>query len=937
MSFDPGRLAALGRTLLESMVDGVYGIDPEGRCTFMNRAGARMLGWEPEDVLGRHLHQLIHHTRADGAPYPAAECPIHRALHGGEGARSEDEVLWRSDGTPFPVQYTASPIVEDGAITGALVVFTDITARKQSERRMLVQHDVSRAMAEAADLHDAHHRILQAIGEDLGWEAGALWTVRRRRGVLRCAATWNAPHAQCCDFDKVSREMIFGHNSGLQGRVWAEGKPVWIPDIAAESQFPPVRLSALPGLHGMFAFPVRSGRKIIGVLEFYSREIRQPDPDLLRTVGTLGNQIGEFFERAWSEEELRVRDRAVASSHAGIVITDALAPGNPIVYVNPAFERLTGYSAAEALGKGWDFLQGPDTDPESLSELRETVDRERDCNVVLLHYRKDGAVFWNDFTISPVPDDSGRVAHFVGQMNDITERKQFEEDLKRAKEAAEVASRAKSQFLANMSHELRTPLNAIIGYSEMLQEQVEEAGLDDVRADLEKIHAAGRHLLSLINDILDLSKIEAGKMDLYIETFDVKPMVEEVTATIQPLIENNRNRLTVRCPDDLPRMRTDLTKLRQSLFNLLSNAAKFTEQGEIELTVAAAGVNGRAWVSFQVRDTGIGMSPQQMGRLFEPFTQASEGNSRKFGGTGLGLAITRRFCRMMGGDIEVESRAGAGSAFTIRLPAAASAEAGADAPPEQQAQPENGATVLVIDDDPAARDLMKRFLAREGLRAVAAESGEAGLRLARELRPALITLDVMMPHMDGWAVLSALKADPATAAIPVIMVTIVDNRNLGYTLGASDYMTKPVGRDHLRAVLDKYRCPAPPCRVLLVEDDAATRELTRSMLTREGWTVEEAADGAAALDHLSRSLPNLILLDLMMPRMDGFDFIQALQQREPWRRIPIVVITARDLTPEERRRLSGYVERILLKSAYTRDELLAKVRELVAACLPPAA
>ena len=326
-----------------------------------------------------------------------------------------------------------------------------------------------------------------------------------------------------------------------------------------------------------------------------------------------------------------------------------------------------------------------------------------------------------------------------------------------------------------------------------------------------------------------------------------------------------------------------------------------------------------------------------MGRLFEPFTQASEGNSRKFGGTGLGLAITRRFCRMMGGDIEVESRAGAGSAFTIRLPAAASAEAGADAPPEQQAQPENGATVLVIDDDPAARDLMKRFLAREGLRAVAAESGEAGLRLARELRPALITLDVMMPHMDGWAVLSALKADPATAAIPVIMVTIVDNRNLGYTLGASDYMTKPVGRDHLRAVLDKYRCPAPPCRVLLVEDDAATRELTRSMLTREGWTVEEAADGAAALDHLSRSLPNLILLDLMMPRMDGFDFIQALQQREPWRRIPIVVITARDLTPEERRRLSGYVERILLKSAYTRDELLAKVRELVAACLPPAA
>ncbi|HWQ54630.1 MAG TPA: response regulator [Bryobacteraceae bacterium] len=935
MSCDPERLAALGRTLLESLVDGVYGVDLEGRCTFLNRAGARLLGYEPEQVLGRNLHQLVHHTRVDGSPYPERECLVYQTFRTGEGARSDDEVLWRSDGTALSVQYTASPIMNQGKATGALVVFTDITARKQAERRMLVQHDVSRAMAEAANLDEARERILQAIGEDLGWEVGALWTVHRRRGVLRCTATWQSPTAGCCDFDKVSREMIFGRNSGLQGRVWAEGKPVWIPDITAESEFPPVRLSALAEVHGMFAFPVRSGRKIIGVIEFYSREIRRPDPDLLRTVGTLGNQIGEFIERAWSEEELRVRDRAIASSHAGIVITDALQADNPIIYVNPAFERLTGYSAEEAMGKNCRFLQGEATDPETVAAIRDAVLREREANVELLNYRKDGSTFWNELTIAPVRDDSGRASHFVGLLNDITERKQFEEDLKRAKETAEVASRAKSQFLANMSHELRTPLNAIIGYSEMLQEQADESTPEELRADLDKIHGAGRHLLSLINDILDLSKIEAGKMDLYIESFDVKRMVEEVTSTIQPLVERNRNRLEVLCPPDLPPMQTDLTKVRQSLFNLLSNASKFTEEGRIELAVSAANVNGREWLTFEVRDTGIGMTPAQVERLFEPFTQASEGNSRKFGGTGLGLAITRRFCRMMGGDITVESRAGEGSTFTIRLPAeAARPTLPAETPREAKPTPPNGATVLVVDDDPTARDLMKRFLAREGFDSIAAESGEEGLRLARELRPVLITLDVMMPRMDGWAVLSALKADPATAAIPVIMVTIVDNRNLGYTLGAADYMTKPVNREQLSTVLAKYRCPDPPCPVLLVEDDAVTREMMRTMLEREGWSVVEAGDGAAALERLAEKHPSLVLLDLMMPRMDGFEFIEALQQHEEWRGIPVVVITAKELTPEDRQRLSGSVEKILLKGAVSRDELLVKVRELVAACLP---
>jgi GAF domain-containing protein/DNA-binding response OmpR family regulator len=499
----------------------------------------------------------------------------------------------------------------------------------------------------------------------------------------------------------------------------------------------------------------------------------------------------------------------------------------------------------------------------------------------------------------------------------------------------ELASRYKSEFLANMSHELRTPLNAIIGYSEMLQEEAEDLGYEDFTPDLQKIQFAGKHLLALINDILDLSKIEAGRMDLFLETFDLPSMVQEAVTTIQPLVEKNRNTLTVHCADNLGTIQADLTKVRQSLFNLLSNACKFTEQGTITLAVSRETVDGAAWVTLRVTDTGIGMTPEQTGRLFQAFTQADASTTRQYGGTGLGLTITRHFCRMMGGDITVESALGQGSTFTIRLPAevvdpkVAAAPRGEGLP--ASAVLEGAPTVLIIDDDPTVHDLMQRFLRKEGLRIVAAASGAEGLRLARELRPAAITLDVMMPGMDGWAVLTALKADPTVADIPVIMLTIVDDKNMGFALGAADYLTKPVDWDRLAAILKKYRCAHPPCGVLVVEDDTDTRDMLRRMLTREGWAVTEATNGRVALEQVAASQPELILLDLMMPEMDGFAFIEALRQQDAWRSIPVIVVTAKDLTPEDRQRLNGYVEQILQKGAYSREELLHEIHHLVAA------
>lgn len=510
--------------------------------------------------------------------------------------------------------------------------------------------------------------------------------------------------------------------------------------------------------------------------------------------------------------------------------------------------------------------------------------------------------------------------------------------------AAEAANHAKSDFLARMSHELRTPMNAIIGYSEMLAEDAADAGQDQFVPDLQKIHAAGKHLLQLINDILDLSKVEAHKLELYVETFEVPAVVQEVVSTIQPLVKKNSNNLDIRFSEDVGSVRADLTRVRQVLFNLLSNACKFTEQGTIFLDVNRQRTDGRDWILLRVSDTGIGMSPEQIEKLFQPFSQADISTTRKYGGTGLGLAISKRFCELMGGDINVESRLGEGSAFTVRLPA--------DGPERQTKQvraeghgesdgakvPSNVNAVLVIDDDPTVHDLMTRFLAKESFRVHSAMGGEDGLRLCREVRPDVIVLDVLMPGMDGWAVLTSLKADPDMAEIPVIMLSIVEDRNMGFMLGAADYMTKPIDVDRLAAILKKYRTGQQPSPILVVEDDSATREMLGRMLKRDGWQVSEADNGRVALDSVAQSRPDLIILDLMMPEMDGFQFITELRKRAEWRTIPILVVTAKDLTEEDRLRLNDYVVKVLQKGAYSREELLREVAELLkATVLSPSA
>jgi signal transduction histidine kinase/DNA-binding response OmpR family regulator len=508
----------------------------------------------------------------------------------------------------------------------------------------------------------------------------------------------------------------------------------------------------------------------------------------------------------------------------------------------------------------------------------------------------------------------------------------FREIEEKSRQLAE-ASQHKSQFLANMSHEIRTPMNAIIGVTEMLLEDAQDLKRDDEVGPLERVLRAARHLLALINDILDLSKIEAGKMELSTEIFAIAPFLDEVGKTLETQATKNGNRFVVDCSPEVGTIYADQMRLRQVLWNLATNANKFTERGTVTVAANRKQEDGREWIVISVLDTGIGMTEEQIGKLFQEFSQADASITRKYGGTGLGLAISRRFCRMMGGDIAVNSEPGRGSAFTVRLPAIAreAVTAPTGSIGTRSAFAKSGTPlILIVDDDVTAREVVARYLERAGYSVATADSGQDGLHLARELHPAAMTLDVMMPGIDGWTVLAAIKGDPELQDIPVILLTIVDEKNRGFSLGASEYLVKPVDRDKLTSVLRTIVGPRGP-RVLLVDNDDVGRKSIRMALQQDGWEVTEAENGRNALAELGQGQPSAIILDLLMPQMDGFDFLEEVRRKPEWRDIPIVVVTAMDLTIEERNRLNGGVARIIEKTGL--DDMLIQVVSTLAKCI----
>ncbi|HEY1505266.1 MAG TPA: PAS-domain containing protein [Stellaceae bacterium] len=572
-------------------------------------------------------------------------------------------------------------------------------------------------------------------------------------------------------------------------------------------------------------------------------------------------------------------------------------------------------------GQRGEFGEDVDVEEEVRKRLA-TVDRR----VTYERVRPDGSVI--EIHRNPIPGGG-----FIAIFTDITERKKAELALMESKQAAEAASRTKSDFLANMSHELRTPLNAIIGYSQMLQEEAGDEGHDDYLPDLAKIENAGTHLLNLINGILDLSKIEAGRMTVFIEKVTVSAVLAEVRGIIDPLAAKNGNKLVIECASDVSAIDSDVTKLKQSLLNLLSNATKFTKNGTITLTVARRHNDTGDVVEFAVKDTGIGMTPEQTDKLFQAFAQADSSTTRKYGGTGLGLAITRHFARMLGGDVTVASEVGKGSAFTLTLPAQEAAAAAADdhaTKPKMSGDIEGDVTVLVVDDDEAVHETVGAMLGREGYRVLHARSGAEALTMAREFDPDVITLDVMMPQMDGWSVLSAIKSDPALCDIPVTIITMLNDRAIALSLGAAGFLTKPIDWQRLNAMLRQFTHKTVDGSVLVIDDDPEIRALTRQMLERTGMTVGEAGNGAEGLAWLEvNQPPSIILLDLMMPVMDGFEFLDRMQQNEAWSGIPVVVVTAMDLGAEELDLLQTATRKVIAKGATTGVDIRAAIREVV--------
>jgi PAS domain S-box-containing protein len=657
--------------------------------------------------------------------------------------------------------------------------------------------------------------------------------------------------------------------------------------------------------------------------------------DAAGQVCRMAGSWGEITEQKELEDALRAaKMRFVEATEAvssGIALFDA---DDRLVLCNDRFRQLyPGLADIVVPGVAFETILRTvaqrriltDTAGRADEWIQERLAQHLDPGKPLLHHQSDGR--WIQINEHRTQDGGT-----VGVYTDVTELKKREAEVAAARDEAMEATQAKSQFLASMSHELRTPLNAIIGYSEMLHEEAEDLGQDAFLPDLEKIQSAGRHLLSLINNILDMSKIEAGKMDVLIEDFDVAALIGEVQSVIQPLMAKNANTLAVDAAPDLGVMRSDQTKLRQNLFNLLSNAAKFTRQGTITLAARRITRDDRGWLEFKVSDTGIGMTEAQLGRLFQAFAQAEASTSRDYGGTGLGLAITRHFCKMLGGDVSVESAPGQGSTFTIMLPATgpqAKAEVAESTSRSTPAAATSG-TVLIIDDDQAIHDLLERDFADQGYEVLHAMGGREGLKVAKAARPDLITLDIIMPDLDGWSVLKALKDEPELRDIPVVLVTIMADRDMGFALGAADFVTKPFERELLMQAVNRHRRGYGVAQVLVVDDDPRSRDMLRRTLQKEGWTVAEAVDGREALGQLERSRPALVLLDLMMPEMDGFEVLERMRREDAWRAIPVIIVTAKDLTREEVDRLNGRVVKVLQKGTYRRRDLLADVRAMIA-------
>jgi signal transduction histidine kinase/CheY-like chemotaxis protein len=501
----------------------------------------------------------------------------------------------------------------------------------------------------------------------------------------------------------------------------------------------------------------------------------------------------------------------------------------------------------------------------------------------------------------------------------------------------EEASRLKSQFLANMSHELRTPLNSIIGFTNLILTDDLQPPTGDQKEGLDIVLRNAKNLLALINDILDLSKIEAGRMTISLEEFTIDTIVSDSIATVEPLIGDKPVKLFSEIDTAVPTMHTDPARIKQIVLNLLSNASKFTDDGHIKIAVKRLDDN---FISVAVEDTGTGIPPEFLEVVFEEFRQVDGTNTRKHGGTGLGLAISRRLARMLGGDLTVKSEVGKGSTFMLTVPVnyrptektemerqTVSPLIGIPSGSEVNSEQARN-LVVCIDDDPEVLLLLKNHLVSEGFGFLGVTESQNAVEVVRKHRPVLVTLDIVMPHKDGWQILQELKSDPDLKEIPVVIHTVVDNKALAVSLGAESYLVKPVQAETIISVI-RMHTGTDGGEILVVDDNEDFTDFLRNLLEKSRFTIYTAKNGIEAIDQLHKIIPRLVFLDLLMPEMDGFEVVEKMYEDEKLKEVPVVVLTAKEVTEDDRARLNLKIKDVVQKEGLTREIILREVNKFI--------